>query len=48
MAKPFYRFSRAAIDELNDQNRAPTKKQFVLLLIGLAILIAVLYALIIW
>jgi hypothetical protein len=46
MVEPFLRFGRGAIDELNGQNRPPTNKQFVLLLIGLAIFIAVLYAMI--
>jgi hypothetical protein len=46
MVEPFHRFGRGAIDELNGQKRPPTNKQFVLLLIGLAIFIAVLYAMI--
>jgi hypothetical protein len=46
MVEPFHRFGRGAIDELNGQKHPPTNKQFVLLLIGLAIFIAVLYAMI--
>ncbi len=48
MVEPLYRFRRAAIDELNGQNRPQKKKEFVLSLIGLAILMALLYAMIIW
>jgi hypothetical protein len=35
---------KAAMDELNGQNRQPTNKQFVLLVIGMAIVIALFYA----
>lgn len=48
MVKPLFHFDKAAIDELNGEDRPLTKKQSWLLVIGLAILVALLYALIIW
>ena len=48
MVKPLPRFSKAAIDELNGQDRPQTKKQFWLLMGGIAILLALLYVMIIW
>jgi hypothetical protein len=48
MVKPLPHFSKAAIDELNGRDRPLTKKQSWLLVIGLAILVALLSALIIW
>jgi hypothetical protein len=48
MVEPLYRLSMAATNEFNGQNRTQTKKQFLLLLIGVATLIAVPYAMIIW
>ena len=44
--EPIYRLSRADIDELNGENRRPTNKQFLLLLIGFAFLLVLLYAMI--
>jgi hypothetical protein len=46
--EPLYRFSKAAIDEMNKQSQPETKKEFALLMIGLATLLALLYAQIIW
>jgi hypothetical protein len=48
MVKPLLHFSKAAIDELNGEDRPLTKKQSWLLVIGLAVVAALLYALIVW
>jgi hypothetical protein len=48
MVKPHFHFNKAAIDELNGEDRPLTKKQSWLLVIGLAVLLGLLYSMIVW
>jgi hypothetical protein len=50
MAEKAFRFSKSAIDELNKHadTRHVSAKQFVLLLVGLAVVLVLLYVQIIW